>query len=409
MSTLETFFQEVRARFPMLQRQMNGHPFIYLDSAATAQKPDIVIDTIATFYREQYGTVHRAVYATAAIASEMYELTRRKIASFIHASSENEIIFTRGTTAGINLAAHSFGKAFVTPGSEIMITEMEHHSNIVPWQMMAEERGAKLLVVPFFDNGELDMQWLKSHLSERTKMVACTHISNALGTINPVKEICDLAHSVGAKILIDGAQSTPHMPIDVQDMDADFFVFSGHKVIGPTGVGCLYGKRELLEQIPPFEGGGDMINTVTFEKTTYNTVPLKFEAGTPMIAEVIGLGSAIDFMQSLCLEKVHAWEQELLGILLPQMQEIPGVKVLGTSKHKAAIATFSVEGIHPLDLATLLDLRGIAIRTGHLCTQPIMRHYGLSAAARASLSFYNNKADIAAFIKALHEVIAILR
>ena len=405
MGSLEQEFIKVRAEFPMLKKLIQGHPFVYLDSAATAQKPQCVIDAITRFYQDEYGTVHRAVYTTAASASEAYQLTRKKVAHFLQAASEDEIIFTRGTTSSINIVASSFGKAFIQAGDEILITEMEHHSNIVPWQMMAEERHAKLVVVPFFDTGELDMQAFERLLTHKTKIVACPHISNSLGTINPIQEIVHLAHKKGAKVLVDGAQSAPHLAIDVQKLDCDFFVFSGHKIVGPTGVGVLYGKKELLDAMPPFEGGGDMIETVTFAKTTYNVLPLKFEAGTPMIAEVIGLGAAIDFLQDIGFDKITQYEQELLEYLLPKMEAIPGITLLGRAKEKSSLVTFSVQGVHPLDIATFLDLRGIAIRSGHLCAQPVMQHYGITAAARASIAFYNTKEDLDIFIDTLRSTI----
>ena len=403
---LEFYFSKIRDEFPMLARKINGHDFVYLDSAATAQKPRIVIDTMHRFYAEEYGTVHRAVYTTAALASEAYQQVRKKIATFLNAKSEDEIIFTRGATTAINIIAAGFGRAFISKGDEILITEMEHHSNIVPWQMMAEDRGARLCVVPFLSNGELDMEAFRQMVTERTKIVAVAHISNTLGTLNPIQEITRLAHAVGAKVLVDGAQSAPHMKVDVQALDVDFFVCSGHKMIGPTAIGVLYGKKELLDQIPPFEGGGDMIETVTFLKTTYNTVPLKFEAGTPMIAEVIGLGAAVDFLMQIGMDRIWAWEHELLAVLLPRMAAIEGVRLLGTARERSGAVTFTVDGVHPLDIATLLDLRGIAVRTGHLCTQPVMRHYGITAATRASLAFYNNRKDVDRFIEALGEVIA---
>lgn len=410
MNNLEQEFGKLQKAFPMLKQTINNHPFIYLDSAATAQKPDAVINAITAFYRKHYGTVHRAVYSSAAFATEMYEQTRQKIARFLHAKNHDEIIFTRGTTTAINLVAHSFGKAFIRPGDEILITEMEHHSNIVPWQMMAEERGALLTVVPFSDTGELDMEALKKNLSNgKTKIVACAHMSNSLGTINPIKEIIALAHASGAKVLIDGAQSAPHMQVNVQDLDADFFVFSGHKLVGPTGIGVLYAKKELLEAMPPFEGGGDMIETVTFAKTTYNIPPLKFEAGTPSIAEVIGLGAAIDFVTAIGMEKIQAWEHELLCYLLPKMQAIEGVHLLGAAKERGAIVSFYVDNVHPLDMATLLDLKGIAIRSGHLCAQPVMRHFGLTSSARASLAFYNNKQELDTFVEALRSILRKLK
>lgn len=406
---LEQEFIAVRAEFPMLKKSIQGHPFVYLDSAATAQKPQCVINAITKFYQDAYGTVHRAVYTTAAEASVAYQLTRKKVANFIGAASEDEVIFTRGTTSGINLVANSFGKACIQPGDEVLITEMEHHSNIVPWQMMAECRGARLVVVPFFDDGTLDMEAFERLLSEKTKIVACPHISNTLGTINPIQDIVRLAHKKGAKVLVDGAQSAPHMKVDVQQLGCDFFVFSGHKLVGPTGIGILYGKKELLDVMPPFEGGGDMIETVTFAKTTYNSLPLKFEAGTPMIAEVMGLGAAIDFIESIGFEKITRYEQALLEYLVPKMQAIPGITLLGTAKEKSSLVTFSVEGVHPLDIATFLDFRGIAIRSGHLCAQPVMQHFGIQAAARASIAFYNTREDLDRFIEALQSVITKLR
>jgi len=410
MSSHELLFAKVRDDFPMLQKKIHGHPFVYLDNAATSLKPMVVIDAITNFYKHEYGTVHRAVYETCVVAGDKYQKARRTAARFLNAKSEDEIIFTKGTTEGVNLVAHSFGKAFIREGDEILITEMEHHSNIVPWQMCAEERGAILKVVPFFDNGELDLEAFQSLLSERTKIVALCHISNALGTINPIQEIVKLARSVGAKVFVDGAQSAPHLEIDVQALDVDFYAFSGHKTVGPTGIGVLYGKHELLQAMPPYQGGGDMIETVTFEKTTYNTVPLKFEAGTPMVAQVIGLGAALDYLLTLGKEKIHAWENELLDRLWSRIHEIPQVKVLGTNKERGALVTFTVDGVHPLDIATLLDLQGIAIRTGHLCTQPIMRHFGLEGGvSRASLSFYNTKSEIDFFADSLTKAIKQLK
>lgn len=407
--SLEKKFLKARKDFPMLTVKVHDKPLVYLDSAATSQKPNQVIDTITDFYKNHYGTVHRAVYSTAIVASEAYQATRKKVQVFLNAQSDDEIIFTKGTTEAINLVAYSFGKQFIEPGDEIIITEMEHHSNIVPWQIAAQDRKAILKVIPFTDDGVLDMDEFKKALSNKTKIVAVAHISNVLGTINPIKEIVKLAHEKGAKVLVDGAQSACHMPIDVQALDVDFFAFSGHKLIGPTGIGVLYGKKELLDAMPPYQGGGDMIQTVTFEKTTYNTLPLKFEAGTPLIAEVIGLGASIDYLTSLSLSDIYAYEKELLSILLYELQTIPGLYVLGLSEHKSAICTFSINGVHPLDIATLLDLHGIAIRSGHLCAQPTMRHFGITAAARASLSFYNTKEEIHFFIEHLKKVIKQLR
>lgn len=405
MTELEHYFATISAQFPMLQKVVHNHRLIYLDSAATSLKPLCVIDAISNFYKQEYGTVHRAVYTTAVQAGEAYERARTTVARFLNAKREDEIIFTKGTTDGINLVASSFGKAFLKEGDEILLTEMEHHSNIVPWQLCAETYKATIKVVPFFDTGELDLDTFHSLLNERTKIVALTHVSNTLGTINPIQQLIQAAHGVGAKVLIDGAQSAPHLPIDVQALDADFFVFSGHKAFGPTGIGVLYGKYELLNQMPPYQGGGDMIETVTFEKTTYNTLPLKFEAGTPLIAQVIGLGAALEFLLTTSIQKIYAWEKELLDVLWQELTSIDQVKILGSGFERGSLVTFTVDNMHPLDIATLLDLQGIAIRSGHLCTQPIMRHYGLQGACRASLAFYNTKEDIYTFCKALRKVI----
>lgn len=393
----------IRKEFPRLSQDS----FVYLDTAATAQKPSCVIEAMDRFYRTQYGTVHRAVYEAAAVSTALYQEARAKVARFLGARSCDEIIFTRGATSAINLACHSFGRAFVGQGDEILITEMEHHSNIVPWQMMAQERGAKLCVVPFLDNGELDFEAFCQMLTPRTKIFACTHISNVLGTVNPIEKLIKICHENGVRVLVDGAQSVAHMPIDVRMLDCDFFVFSGHKLYGPTGVGVLYGKKELLEVMPPVEGGGDMIERVTFEKTTYNRPPLKFEAGTPMITEVIGLGAAIDFVERVGLAKICAYEEELLEYALEKIRQINGIRILGEAKKRSSVVSFVCDGMHPLDLATLLDLRGIAIRSGHLCAQPCLRHFGLETVARISIGVYTTKHDIDRFIDALKDIIKI--
>ncbi len=399
----------LRADFPMLKKSMHGHPLIYLDSAATAQKPQVVIDTISQFYTENYGTVHRAVYELSVYATKAYQEVRNKIAQFLHAAKPEEIIFTRGTTESINMVAYSFGKAFVQPGDEILISEMEHHSNIVPWQLLCEDRGAILKVIPMNDHGELKLDAFERLLSPKTKLVAITHIANSLGTINPIKTMTTMAHAVGAKVLVDGAQSAPHMPLNVQDLDADFYVFSGHKMYGPTGIGVLYGKEALLNAMPPYQGGGDMIDTVTFEKTTYNVLPMKFEAGTPMIAEVLGLGAAIEYLQNAGLNKIQQWEHTLLEHATQGLQTIKSLRLIGTAAQKSAILSFIVEGAHPLDIGTMLDLHGVAIRTGHLCAQPTMRHFGVSSLARASFAFYNTKREIDTFVAALDKVVRLLR
>jgi len=402
-------FNQIREDFPMLKKSMHGKPLVYLDSAATAQKPQAVIDAITNFYQNQYGTVHRAVYELSVHATQEYQNVRKQIQTFLNSAKPEEIIYTRGTTESINMIAYSFGKAFVKPGDEILISEMEHHSNIVPWQILCEDRGAVLKVIPMDDKGDLVMKEYAKLLNPKTKLVAIAHVSNSLGTINPIKEIAKMAHGAGAKILIDGAQSAPHLPIDVQDLDVDFFVFSGHKVLGPTGIGILYGKASLLDQMPPAQGGGDMIETVTFPKTTYNVLPLKFEAGTPMIAEVVGLGAAIRYMTSVGMENIRQHEQELLAYATEQMKEIPGLRIIGTADHKGGIISFVVEGVHPLDIGTMLDLKGIAVRTGHHCAQPTMRHFGIPATARASFALYNTKDDVDRFVVALRDVIKMLQ
>lgn len=393
----------------MLSKSMHGHPLIYFDSAATAQKPHCVIDAITNFYTHDYGTVHRAVYELSVSATLQYQQVREKAARLLHAKEAEEIIFTRGTTESINMVASSFGKAFVKSGDEILITEMEHHSNIVPWQLLCEERQAVLKVVPMNDEGTLKMEEFAKLLTHKTKLVAVAHVANSLGTVNPIKEIISLAHQAGAKVLIDGAQSAPHMKIDVQDLDADFYVFSGHKFYGPTGIGVLYGKAALLNAMPPYQGGGDMIEKVTFQKTTYNVLPMKFEAGTPMIAEVIGLGAAIDYVDQLGLDNIQNYEHALLAHATESISHIPGIRIIGTAQEKSAIISFVAEGVHPLDLGTMLDLRGIAIRTGHHCAQPVMQHFNVPSTARASFAFYNTKNEINRFSDALSEVVRMLR
>jgi len=400
---------KVRKEFPMLAKTMNGKPLIYLDTAATAQKPNSVIETICQFYREEYGTVHRAVYEIAARSTEMYSDVRGKVQRFLHARIEDEIVFTRGATESINLVAHSFAKAFLKEGDEIIISEMEHHSNIVPWQLICEQYGASLKFIPITDCAELDLDAFKGLLSERTKLVSVAHIANATGTINPIKEIARLTHEVDAKILVDGAQAAPHLPIDVQDLDVDFYAFSGHKLYGPTGVGVLYGKKELLEELPPFLGGGDMIEEVTLEKTTFQKPPLKFEAGTPSISQVIGLGAAIDYVESIGRVPIHEWEQKLLHYATEKTSEVPGIHLYGTAREKAGIISFTIEGMHPLDLGTILGLKGIAIRTGHLCAQPVLKRFGVEALARISFGVYNTYEDVDLFIHALKEAVVLLK
>lgn len=402
-------FFRLRNDFPMLKKQMHGHPLIYFDSAATSQKPQVVIDTLTSFYQDHYSTVHRAIYELAVYATLEYENTRKKVQKLLNAAKSEEIVFTRGTTDAINMVAASFGKAFIQAGDEIIITEMEHHSNIVPWQMLCEERGAILKIVPINEKAELQLDIYEQLLNKRTKLVAVAHVANSTGTINPIKKMIKMAHDAGAKVLIDGAQAAPHIPIDVQDLDADFYVFSSHKIYGPTGIGVLYGKEELLEKMPPRDGGGDMIDTVTFAKTTYNKAPIKFEAGTPLIAEAMGLGAALDYIQAIGIPAIQQWEHELLIYATPQLQEIKGLRIIGNAQNKGAIIGFVVEGTHPLDLGTMLDLRGIAVRTGNHCAQPTMCHFKLPGTCRASFALYNTKQEIDTFVAALRDIIALLK
>jgi len=399
----------IREDFPILKTTMNGKPLIYLDSASTTQKPQVVVDAMKRFYEEEYGTVHRAVYELAAHSTEMYSDVRGKVQRFINARDEEEIVFTRGTTEAINLVAHSFGKAFIQEGDEIIISEMEHHSNIVPWQLFCKEHGAKLKVIPINDDGELRLDIFDEILNERTKLVSIAHIANATGTINPVKTVIQKAHSYGAKVMIDGAQAASHLQIDVQDLDADFYAFSGHKMYGPTGVGVLYGKRDLLEEMPPFMGGGDMIEEVFMDHSTFQKAPLKFEAGTPSIVEVIGLGVAIDYIESIGREAIDVWQNKLLKHATEKLLELKGVRLIGTAAQKTSILSFTLEGLHPLDLGTILGLKGIAIRTGHLCAQPTLRHFGVSALARLAFGVYNTHEEIDLCIHAIKEAAVLLK
>lgn len=393
----------------MLQQPMHGKPFIYLDSAATAQKPRAVIEAMDSFYRKKYSTVHRSVYDFASEATTAYNSVRQKVKEFLNAAFVEEIIFTKGTTESINLVASSFGKAFLQPGDEVLITAMEHHSNIVPWQFACAERGAILKAVPINNRGELIMEEFDKLLSDRTKIVSVAHIANSTGTINPIEEIIKRAHARGAKVMIDGAQSAAHMPVDVQSLKADFFAFSGHKAYGPTGIGVLYGKRALLEKMPPYQGGGDMVDEVTLTSSSYQPLPLKFEAGTPMIAEVIGLGAAIDFIESLGRDKIAAWEQDILEYATKRLSEVKGVRIIGTSSMKGGLISFIVNGLHPLDIGTLLDLRGIAVRTGLLCAQPTLKHFGVSSLVRISFAVHTQIEEIDIFCDALQEVVLMLR
>jgi cysteine desulfurase/selenocysteine lyase len=401
--------KRVREDFPMLKKTMNGKNLIYFDTASTAQKPKAVIDTMRHFYEEEYGTVHRAVYELATHSTEMYSAVRSKVKNYINAAKEEEIIFTRGTTEAINLVAHSYGRAALKQGDEIIISEMEHHSNIVPWQLIAEEKNLKLKYIPMSLEGELCIDVFQELLSEKTKLISIGHISNATGTINPVKKMIELAHGVGAKVMIDGAQAASHLTLDMQDLDADFYAFSGHKMYGPTGVGILYGKRELLEQMPPFMGGGDMIQSVTMEKSTYQEPPMRFEAGTPSIASVIGLGAAIDYIDSLRREAIQEWEKKLTQYAHEKLKEMDRIKCFGTAKEKGPIISFTVDDVHPLDLGTLLGLKGIAIRTGHLCAQPTLKRFGVNALARVSFGMYNTLNEVDLAVHAIKEGVTLLK
>jgi len=405
-STVQAAFdvEKIRADFPVLKQKVHGKPLIYLDSAATAQKPFAVIDAIRHFHEVDCANIHRGVHELSQRSTAAYEETRVKARRFLNARSKNELIFVRGATEGINLVASSWGRQNIKEGDEIILSAMEHHSNIVPWQMLAEEKNARLRAIPMNDRGELLLEEYEKLLNPRTRMVAFAHVSNALGTINPAAEIVKMAHRAGALALIDGAQAAPHMPVDVQALDADFYTFSGHKVFGPTGIGILYGKSKLLNAMPPYQGGGDMIKVVTFEKTTYNDVPYKFEAGTPNIAGGIGMGAALDYVTQIGLDKISAYEHDLLVYGTEALAQIPGLRLIGTAREKAAVLSFVIEGIHPHDIGTVLDRQGIAVRTGHHCAQPVMDWFHVPATTRASLAFYNTAAEIDALAAGLRKV-----
>ncbi len=399
--------QQIRKDFPILKQEVNGRQLIYLDNAATSQKPQVVIDAINRYYKEQNANVHRGVHFLSQLATREYDDARVKVQRFINAAESHEIIFTRGTTESINLVAYSYGRKFVREGDEIIISAMEHHSNIVPWQILCEQTGAKLRVIPINDDGELLIDEFALMLNPRVKLVAVAHLSNALGTLNPVKRIIELAHSHDIPVLLDGAQAAPHLKIDVRDLDCDFYAFSGHKMCGPTGIGVLYGKSELLNMMPPFMGGGDMIASVTFEKTTYNVLPAKFEAGTPHIEGAIVLGVAIDYLNSVGLDRVAAYEHELLGYATEVIGAIPGIKIIGTAREKASVLSFTLDGIHPHDMGTILDQEGIAIRAGHHCAQPVMKRFGIPATARASFAFYNTREEIDALAEGIQKAVEV--
>jgi cysteine desulfurase / selenocysteine lyase len=397
----------IRKDFPVLRQTVNGKPLVYLDNAASSQVPQVVIDRGSIYLEDEHSNIHRGVHYLSQKATTAYEGAREKVKRFINARDVRECIFVRGATEGINLVMHGYGRKFIAEGDEIIISAMEHHANIVPWQMLCEEKGAKLRVIPMNDAGELILDEYRALLNEKTKFVAVTHISNSLGTINPVKEMIDEAHKYGVPVLIDGAQSAPHILVDVQDLDCDFFAFSGHKMFAPTGSGVVFGKAELLEKMNPFQGGGDMIKTVTFEKTTYAGLPNKFEAGTPAIASQIGLGAAIDYLSSFDRNKAAAHEHELLKYATERLSAIEGVRIIGTAREKASVVSFVIDDIHPHDIGTILDQEGIAVRAGHHCAQPVMQRFNVPATARASFAFYNTKEEVDVLADTVEKVIEI--
>ncbi len=393
----------IRADFPILGTEVHGKPLVYLDNAATTQKPRMVLQALQDYYASSNANVHRGVHHLSGKATDLFEGARARIATFIGAADAKEVIFTRNATEGINLVAQTLGRANATAGDEIVISAMEHHSNIVPWQMLCEEKGATLRVIPMFDSGELDLEALGRLLSPRTRIVAISALSNALGTVNPVEQITRMAHEVGAVVLVDGAQAAYHMPVNVRAIDCDFFVLTGHKVYGPTGIGVLYGKAALLDAMPPWQGGGDMISSVTFERSTWNVLPYKFEAGTPHIAGAVGLGAAVDYIGAIGMDRIQAYERELLAYGTEALRQVPGLTLVGTAPRKASILSFVMDGIHPHDLGTIVDREGVAIRTGHHCAQPVMDRLGIAATARASLAMYNTREEIDALVAALHK------
>jgi cysteine desulfurase / selenocysteine lyase len=391
----------IRADFPILATRVNDKPLVYLDNAASCQMPQSVLDRWVKYHTTEHANIHRAVHMLSERATAEYEAARRKVQRFINAREEREVIFTRGTTQSINMVAHGFGRAFIGADDEIIVSALEHHSNIVPWQMLCEEKGAKLRVIPCDDSGTLIQDEYRRLFNAHTKLVAITHVSNALGTVNPVKEMIAIAHKAGVPVLVDGAQAAPHLGVDMQALDADFYAFSAHKMCGPTGFGILYGKAEWLEKMRPYEGGGDMILSVTFEKTTYNTIPYKFEAGTPPIAAAITFGAAIDYLETVGIDRIAAHEHDLLTYATSKVERLPGVRIIGMAKEKAAVLSFVVAGIHPHDMGTLLNEEGVAVRTGHHCAQPVMQRFGVAATVRASFAFYNTRAEVDALVDAI--------
>ncbi len=399
---------KIRADFPILKREVNGKPLVYLDNGATTQKPNSVINSIVHYYTDMNSNVHRGVHYLSQISTDAFEVTRKKVQTFINAAEDKEIIITKGSTDGINLIATCYGREFIHEGDEIIISAMEHHSNIVPWQMLCDEKGCKIRIIPMNDRGELDMDAYRSLLNERTKLVAVTYVSNALGTINPVNEIISMAHQHGAVVLVDAAQAVQHIQIDVQALNVDFLVFSGHKMYGPTGVGVLYGKEKLLNAMPPYQGGGDMIKEVTFEKTTYNELPFKFEAGTPNIEAGICLNEAIDYINSIGLDNIEAYEHELLQYATEKLSQIPGMRFIGTAEQKCSVISFVIDGTHPYDVGVILDKLGIAVRTGHHCAQPVMDRFGIPGTIRASLAVYNTKEEIDVLVAGIQRAVNML-
>ena len=396
--------ERVRADFPILQQKARGHKLVYLDNAATSQKPKAMIDAIVHYYEHENANIHRGVHYLSEIATEEYENARKVVQEFLHAAHPSEIIFVRSTTEAINLVAQTYGRTHVGAGDKVLITAMEHHSNIVPWQLLCEEKGAKLQIAPINDKGELLLDEFEKLLRPGTKIVSLGHLSNALGTINPLAQIVRLAHAHGVPVLVDGAQAAPRLPLNVRELDCDFYAFSGHKAYGPTGIGILYGKLALLEKMPPYQGGGDMISSVTFEKTLYNKVPHKFEAGTPDMSGAVGLRAAIEYLNGLGMENIEKHEHELLAYATGKVSAIPGVRLIGTAKEKAGVLSFVMDGVHPHDIGTILDQDGIAIRTGHHCAQPVMQRFGVPATARASLAFYNTREEIDALVEGISKV-----
>jgi cysteine desulfurase/selenocysteine lyase len=400
---------EIRKDFPILARRVHGRPLVYLDNAATTQKPNAVLDAERDFYSHSYANIHRGVHLLSVEATDIYEAARETVRAYVGARDAREVIFVRGTTEGINLVAQTYGRRHVRPGDEVLVSALEHHSNIVPWQMLCEEAGARLVVAPIDRRGEISIDELERRITQRTRIVAVSHVSNALGSISPIRQIAEIAHTRGVPVLVDGAQAVARMPVDVEELGCDFYAFSGHKLYGPTGVGVLWGREALLSEMPPYQGGGDMIRSVTFERTTYNVLPYKFEAGTPNIAGAIGLAAAIRYVESIGLDRISSHEDELLREATEALSEIPGLQIIGTAPRKAAVVSFTIDGVHPHDIGTVLDREGIAVRTGHHCAQPVMEFFGIPATARASFALYNTREEVGALARGIETVIGMFR